>query len=1026
MPDTQHLALPLMEAAQAQKHVTFNEALALLDGLVQLSVKSRTAGTPPTAAAEGERYLVASAATGDWSGKVGDVAIYLAGLWRFVTPQEGWTLWVDDENLLLVFDGTAWSPVDGGGSGGGGAPPDASFITAANSSGLSGEKVATNTASIVWDFSTPGTAKASVADGIFASAGHTHTSALLNVGVGAEVLGGWAATTPTGGFNTAQGSQAGGSVTSGTNNVAIGAAAQRANSTGSFNVDVGFLSAYLNNGDANTRVGARNSEFSTAVDRVTAIGAYALQNNSSDENVAVGYFSGGSLTTGQRATVVGTSAGVFQTTQNDFTAVGFNAGGGAHVPGHNQVVIGASSYATAPDQVALGNDDVKSLKMFGTTFAIKGYNRDLILSGGSNYASVDQGAARTIVGFEAGPNLLNVDSFGLLLGGTHAMMVGTKMQSSVALGSQAGQFGNNWNDVTAVGSQALRHLGAHVPTYDAPADEAHIKASGTDVTQGLPLPTYMVGHVAVGKNALRYNTIGQNNTGIGDSALGFTTTGSANVALGYVCGEGNVTGSFNTMGGQGVRLFIRDGDNNALWGHGIQSFIGTAGTYPAGGSRNSILGSDAIKSWNGSDMSAVGFEAFKNATGHANGDVGLGARVGNSIVTGGDNVFIGVDSGNSASQATDVQNSIAIGADTFTTADNQVRIGNALSDEFWLGPSKFNIGGAAQGSVLYRNASGWVALPAGSAGQVLQANGAAANPSWVTVSGASGSGEVIGTVTTTLPADPGAGKIARGDYMFAGRAVLGQRAAFENWMPEQSLFNRVQAAYWQPNGNNTNIPGVVGLPAPAVIGTATARTVLTTNRATRRRRLGYVSAATAGSVAGHYVTAGQYTIGDGAGNGGLFYASRFVVSDAAAVVGARMFVGLRNVVTAPTNVEPNTLTNIVGVAQLSTSNNLHIVFGGSAAQTAIELGANFPANTQSADLYELTLYSPPWAANTLHYRVERVGTSFVATGQLGPGTAGVTLPAATTLLAHAAWRTNNATALAVGIDICNIYFEQLD
>jgi hypothetical protein len=163
-----------------------------------------------------------------------------------------------------------------------------------------------------------------------------------------------------------------------------------------------------------------------------------------------------------------------------------------------------------------------------------------------------------------------------------------------------------------------------------------------------------------------------------------------------------------------------------------------------------------------------------------------------------------------------------------------------------------------------------------------------------------------------------------------------------------------------------------------------------------------------------------------AGNGGFLYACRFVVADAAAVAGARMFVGLRNAVTAPTNVEPNAQTNFVGVGQLSTSNNLHIIYGGSTAQTAIDLGVNFPVNTLSADLYELTLYSPPGAANTLHYRVERIGTGFAATGQLGPGTAGVTLPAATTLLAHAAWRTNNATALAVGIDICNIYFEQLD
>lgn len=40
------------------------------------------------------------------------------------------------------------------------------------------------------------------------------------------------------------------------------------------------------------------------------------------------------------------------------------------------------------------------------------------------------------------------------------------------------------------------------------------------------------------------------------------------------------------------------------------------------------------------------------------------------------------------------------------------------------------IGSAAQGDVLYRDASAWARLPAGSAGQVLRTGGAGANPSW--------------------------------------------------------------------------------------------------------------------------------------------------------------------------------------------------------------------------------------------------------------------------------------------------------
>ena len=45
---TTNLLLPYLMAAQAQKHVTHNEALRLLDGLVQLLVKSRSQGSRPS------------------------------------------------------------------------------------------------------------------------------------------------------------------------------------------------------------------------------------------------------------------------------------------------------------------------------------------------------------------------------------------------------------------------------------------------------------------------------------------------------------------------------------------------------------------------------------------------------------------------------------------------------------------------------------------------------------------------------------------------------------------------------------------------------------------------------------------------------------------------------------------------------------------------------------------------------------------------------------------------------------------
>lgn len=238
----------------------------------------------------------------------------------------------------------------------------------------------------------------------------------------------------------------------------------------------------------------------------------------------------------------------------------------------------------------------------------------------------------------------------------------------------------------------------------------------------------------------------------------------------------------------------------------------------------------------------------------------------------------------------------------------------------------------------------------------------------------------------------------------------------------QPSLARNKVGWWCPPGNSTTVPGVLGLPALTATGTATTRNVATTNMATRMRRLGYVSAAGAGSLAGARAAIAQYTIGNGGSPalGGFFVTYRFVPSDAATVAGRRMFVGLLSATGAPTNVEPSTLTNCVGVAQLSSSSNLHIVYGGSAAQTPIDLGASFPAGTLSVDVYDLTIFASP--TGDLYYSVTRLNTGDVAEGQLA-GVAGVAIPASTTLLCLSAWVCNNATALAAAIDLCSVYVE---
>lgn len=112
MNTTAHLGLPYMAASQAQKHVTYNEALRGLDALVQLSVQDRDLGDPPPAPEDGARYIIPASATGAWADRAGQVAAWQDGAWAFYPPVEGWLAWLVDEQRILAFDGTTWIALD--------------------------------------------------------------------------------------------------------------------------------------------------------------------------------------------------------------------------------------------------------------------------------------------------------------------------------------------------------------------------------------------------------------------------------------------------------------------------------------------------------------------------------------------------------------------------------------------------------------------------------------------------------------------------------------------------------------------------------------------------------------------------------------------------------------------------------------------------------------------------------------------------------------------------------------------------
>lgn len=266
------------------------------------------------------------------------------------------------------------------------------------------------------------------------------------------------------------------------------------------------------------------------------------------------------------------------------------------------------------------------------------------------------------------------------------------------------------------------------------------------------------------------------------------------------------------------------------------------------------------------------------------------------------------------------------------------------------------------------------------------------------------------------PATPAASTATLISRDMASRQLLAVVPPEGNEWLAQPFLGRSKVAWATSPGNSTTLT-TTGLTLTAS-GTATARNVDVTNLFASARRTGYVSVATAGSSCGTRSANRQFWRGNAAGLGGFTFVASFGISDAAAVTDARLFAGLLANGAVIGNVNPSTLLNVVGVGSDSGDTVLSIITNDNAGTaTKTSLGAAFPADTQSTDLYELALFCPPNAAR-IAYRVTRLNTGDVASGSLTAD-----LPVNNQLMAPHFWRNNGTTALAVAIDVASLYIE---
>ena len=1028
MDTTPNLALPYLFAAQAQKHVTHNEALRVLDAVVNVSVLDRSLASPPLSPTEGARYIVAPGATGAWTGTTGRIAAFQDGAWAFYIPREGWLAWVADEDILVVYDGAAWMAAGSGSVNptplvGVNTTADVTNRLAVSSSAILlnhagaghqakiNKNLATDTASFLFQTGFSGRAEmGTTGDDDFhfkvSPDGATWKDALqINKTTGAVTMP-FTAGGGGGEANTASNVNVGG----------VGAFKQK---TG---INLEFRGINAASGAISVALDAANNEIDIDVpnDGIT---------NAKLANVPTATLKG--RTTAATGDPEDLTAAQARTLLN----VADGANNYVH-PNHSGDVTSVADGATTIVANAVTNAklaDVPTATLKGRTTAATGDPEDLTAAQARTLLNVADGANNYVHPNHSGDVTSVADGATTIVANAVTNAKLADVPTATLKGRTTAATGDP-EDLTAAQARTLLNVADGANNY------VHPNHSG-DVTSVADGATTIVANAVTNAKLADVPTAtlkGRTTAATGDPED--LTVAQAKTLL-------NLAGT-NT-GDQTITL---TGD---VTGTGTGSFAAT-------------VANDAVTN---AKLANVPTATLKGRTTAATGDpedlTAAQARTLLNVADGANNYVHPNHSGDVTSVA-DGATTIAANAVTYGKMQDVSAASRLLGrgDSGVGDPQEITLGAglAMTGTVLSSSGGGGsittqdegVTLSAGVTtlnftGAGVTASGAGATTT-ITIPGGGGGGTPGGADTNVQFNDAGVfGGVA--DFLFNkatrlltligvmqlndeasipgaptaavklfSRSVAGRRlpwfiAPANLATPLQPAMFRTRARWLAIQGNATTVTAV-GL-TNTTTGTATTRSVATTNLLTSMARAAFVSAATAGASAGTRHGAAQFFMGNGtAGIGGYHYVTRFAVSDAAAVANARMAVGLSATTGAFANADPSTLLNQIIVGCDAGQTTLRIMHNdGAGASTVIDLGANFPSQTLSTDAYELQLYCAP-NGSTVSYRVERLNTGHVA-----EGTISTDLPANTTLMSPQIWRNNGVTALAVGIDVMTQYIE---
>jgi Protein of unknown function (DUF2793) len=106
---TPRFALPFILPGQAQKELFHNEALVLVDALIDAAVEEGPRSDPPPSPQAGQCWIVAAGAMAAWSGHDQSLATWTEGGWRFVVPTIGMSVWDKAASVPRRWDASGWS-----------------------------------------------------------------------------------------------------------------------------------------------------------------------------------------------------------------------------------------------------------------------------------------------------------------------------------------------------------------------------------------------------------------------------------------------------------------------------------------------------------------------------------------------------------------------------------------------------------------------------------------------------------------------------------------------------------------------------------------------------------------------------------------------------------------------------------------------------------------------------------------------------------------------------------------------------